>query len=126
MSETPLEYDAKEHTKNIGKPALKLSDKVPKLVIEQYDDDDDSLFGQLYALCGWDSLYKFGYRHSNAWRQTVDWACHYGLQDEDLLKVLVRSLLVENLSLKERLQEVEIRYGVPPGQMYSTKGDNRE
>ena len=89
MSETPLEYDAKENTKNIGKPALKLSDTVPKLAIEQYDDDD----GDLYALRGWDDLDKFGYHHSNAWRQTVDYARHCGLQDEDLLKVLIRSLL---------------------------------
>lgn len=123
MSETPLEYDAKENTKNIGKPALKLSDKVPKLEIEQYAD------GDLYALCGWDDLDKFGYHHSNTWKKTVDYARHCGLQNDDLLKVLVRSLLAENLSLlaenlslKEHLQEVEIRYGVPPGQMYSTKG----
>ena len=116
MSETPLEYDAKENTKNIGKTALKLSDTVPKLEIEQYAD------GDLYALLGWDDLFYFGYLHSNTWEHAVDYAKHYGLQNDDLLKVLVRSLLAENLSLKEHLQEVEIRYGVPPGQMYSTKG----
>lgn len=116
MSETPLEYDAKENTKNIGKPALKLSDKVPKLQIVQNAD------GDLYTLCDWNELNQFGCLHSNTWEHAVDYAKHYGMQNDDLLKVLVRSLLAENLSLKEHLQEVEIRYGVPPGQMYSTKG----
>ena len=124
MSETPLEYDAKENTKNIGKPALKLSDTVPKLAIEQNAD------GDLYTLRGWEELEKFGYCHSNAWRQTVDYARHFGLQDEelyeDLLKVLVRRLLVENLSLHERLQEMIIRCGVPIKPGCRKKGDNRE
>ena len=116
MSETPLEYDAKENTKNIGKPALKLSDTVPKLEIEQNAD------GDLYALLGWNELNRFGCLHSNTWEHAVDYAKHYEMQNADLLKVLVRNLLAENLSLKEHLQGVEIMYGVPPEQMYSTKG----
>ena len=100
MSETTLESDAKENTKNIGKPALKLSDTVPKLEIDHYAD------GDLYALQGWDDLDEFGYHRSNTWKKTVDYARKCGLQDEDLLKVLIRSLLEENLSLHERLVTV--------------------
>ena len=102
----------KENTKNIVKPALKLSDTVPKLEIEQYDDDDAD--GDLYVLRGWNELNRFGCLHSNTWKHAVDYAKHYGMQNADLLKVLVRSLLVENLSLHERLVKVPSGCCVPP------------